>query len=298
MSKTAPWYGFVQTLLASFGQILLQNSPLCGGLVVIGVALSSATLLLGGVLGASVALLVARTLSVDDQAQRAGGYGFNGALAGFAVCHLYPPGAIIFGLIALLSGISTLLQWQWQRKAALAPYTAPYVISFWVLLLFLDPAHLPSPLPEEADLSAYKAILNSIAQICFQQNPLSGLLFLVGVLVCSPRAALWMLAAAALSLLCCWVLRLDNAAINSGLYGYNGVLVALGCLHSQGLGRLRVLPVLVPLTLLLWLLFQRLEIVPLTAPFVLTLWLAALIGVKGDTGRAAPRGRNLFRHNL
>lgn len=67
--------------------------------------------------------------------------------------------------------------------------------------------------------------LRGVGQILFADNPVSGLLILVGLFVASP----WLGAGTVLGLvaatLTAHLLRLDRSRIRAGLYGYNGALV-------------------------------------------------------------------------
>jgi urea transporter len=69
--------------------------------------------------------------------------------------------------------------------------------------------------------------LRSIGQVVFMNNPLTGALILVGLLLQSPFFGLMALFGAACSNLFAVLLGLDQGLYRSGLFGYNGVLV--GC---------------------------------------------------------------------
>ncbi|MEH6473738.1 MAG: urea transporter [Halopseudomonas sp.] len=280
-------YRYLRSLLASFGQIFFQQSALCGAFIIVGIAVSSPMMLAGGLLGASIALWVAGFLEVESQQLCQGFYGFNGALIGLAGCYFFQADAISFALISCASGLATLMQRVWLKRLQLRaarsstgelrriqfePYTAPYILVFWLLMALYEPVAIPMT---ENSSSLCSALLNSIAQVCFQQSPLSGLLFVIGIAISSIRAAVWMLLAVVISLVCSLVIQLDPVVISSGAYGYNAALIALGCAGRARLRQLRVLLAVVPVTLLLTLLFEWLGVMPLTAPLVLLLWLVS-----------------------
>ena len=129
--------------------------------------------------------------------------------------------------------------------------------------------------------------LRGIGQVMFQDNPLSGLLFLLAIAWGSfaagmPQVAVGgVLALVAGTLTAQW-LRVEPAALGAGLYGYNAFLVGL-CLGTF----LAVTPmwwlcvalggaVSVPVTLAVANVFKSWEVAALTAPFVLTAWLFLL----------------------
>jgi len=129
--------------------------------------------------------------------------------------------------------------------------------------------------------------LRGIGQVMFQDNPLSGLLFFVGVgwgsfAAGMPQVAIGgMVAIVAATLTAQW-LRADAAELGAGLFGYNAYLVGLA------LGTfVTVSPiwwayvafggvVSVPATLGTARMFKTWGVAALTAPFVLTAWLFLL----------------------
>lgn len=66
-----------------------------------------------------------------------------------------------------------------------------------------------------------------IAQVYFMNNPFSGLLILIGLLVQSTRVAVYGLVAVICGNLSAYVLGFNKDLLNSGLFGYNGFLVGL-----------------------------------------------------------------------
>ena len=74
--------------------------------------------------------------------------------------------------------------------------------------------------------------LRGIAQVMFQNNPLSGALFLAAIgwgsyAAGAPHVAIAGLLAVVVATLTAQWLRVDEASLASGLYGYNGILVGL-----------------------------------------------------------------------
>jgi len=140
--------------------------------------------------------------------------------------------------------------------------------------------------------------LRGIGQVMFQDNPLSGLLFLAAIAVGSyvaamPQVFLGGVVAVVVATLAAMWLRVDTAALRAGLYGYNAVLVGLA------------LPTFLPASPLLWLYVvlgavvsvvatlataaagKPFGVAALTFPFVLVTWLM-LLASQGFSGVAAP----------
>jgi urea transporter len=141
--------------------------------------------------------------------------------------------------------------------------------------------------------------LRGVGQVMFQNNPLTGLLFLLAVVWGSyaagvPQVAAGGLVAVLVATMTAQWLRVDEAGLAAGLYGYNAYLVGLA------------LPTFLPHTPLLWIyavlgatvsvvattgaanVFKTWGVAALTAPFVLVTWLLllaaqAFLGLGGST---------------
>jgi len=129
--------------------------------------------------------------------------------------------------------------------------------------------------------------LRGIGQVMFQDNPLSGLLFFIGIgwgsyAAGMPQVAIGGMVAIVVATFTAQWLRVDAADLGAGLYGYNAYLVGLA------LGTfLAVSPmwwvyvalgaaVSVPATLGTARVLKTWGVAALTAPFVLTTWLFLL----------------------
>ena len=129
--------------------------------------------------------------------------------------------------------------------------------------------------------------LRGIGQVMFQDNPLSGLLFLVAIGWGSfeagmPQVAIGGLVAVVAGTLTAQWLRVDSAGLAAGLYGYNPYLVGLAFgtfLSVSPMWWIYVVlgaVVSVPVTLGVANVFRNWGVAALTAPFVLTAWLFLL----------------------
>jgi urea transporter len=137
-------------------------------------------------------------------------------------------------------------------------------------------------------------LLRGIGQVMFQDNPLSGLLFFIAIAWGSwaggvPQVAVGGLVALLAGTLTAQWLRVDEAGLNAGLYGFNAYLVGLA------------LPTFMDTSLLLWAyvvfggavsvvimlalvnVFKTWSVSVLTAPFVLITWLL-LLGTNAFSG--------------
>jgi urea transporter len=143
--------------------------------------------------------------------------------------------------------------------------------------------------------------LRGVGQVMFQDNPLTGLLFLAAIAWGSLAArAPEVLIAGALAvvtatLAALW-LRVDRPSLNAGLYGYNGVLVGLALATFITPGPLLLVYVVlgavvsVVATIGTTNALKPLGVAALTFPFVIVIWilLLATYGFSGLAGEGLP----------
>jgi urea transporter len=143
--------------------------------------------------------------------------------------------------------------------------------------------------------------LRGIAQVMFQNNPLSGALFLAAIGWGSyaagvPQVAIAGLLAVVVATLTAQWLHADEASLNSGLYGYNSFLVGLALATFLAPGALLWGYVVLGAAVSVVVMFLMVNAIKpwgvsaLTFPFVLTAWLLLLAtyGFSGLVGAALP----------
>lgn len=272
-----PLFDYLRATLRGIGQIFFQENAWTGLLLLAGIAVNSPTMAAGAALGAGVATLLA--LAFDDGEGRASGlYGFNGALTGVAVLAFMAPHPGAW-MLAMVGAVWTALMMRlWGRVCALPPYTAPFVLSTWVLLYVASGLGLPAaPAADLPIVTEFGAVLRGVGQVVFQGNAWSGALFVIALAVHSRRAAVWALIASALGMACARASGLPTDLIAMGLYGFNAVLVA-EALRIAGPGRFGIPSVLgVVLSVAMTYVFQRAGALSLTAPFILSAWVVLLL---------------------
>jgi urea transporter len=128
-------------------------------------------------------------------------------------------------------------------------------------------------------MAVVDTLLRGTGQVMFQNNPLTGLLFLAGIFVNSGKLGAFGLLALATSTLTAYLLGADRSLIRNGLFGFNGILVGIGLaffLDYNGLliGYVILGGILSTVAMMaLANLFSVWDMPALTAPFVLTAWL-------------------------
>ncbi|MBK5003298.1 urea transporter [Pseudomonas sp. S31] len=265
-----PCPDWATALLNGFSQVLLLRNPLCGLCCLLAMLLTAPTLVGGALLGALAGLLTAQRRGYERSDRQAGLYCYNGVLIGVLISVVLPWSAILPPLIIAAGGLSSIITHQWRKRGGklLIAYTAPFVLLGWATLLFGSPsAH------GYVEAEPLQALARGVGQIFLLDQPLAGLLIIIGMLVANPYAAMWAVIASAIGGAVA-LLAGEAQAAWLGLYGFNAALAALA-FSRQG-EKPWVTLLAIALALLLQPLFNLLPVAALTAPFVLACWLMHL----------------------
>lgn len=114
-----------------------------------------------------------------------------------------------------------------------------------------------------------------IGQVMFQENALTGLLFVVGVALCVPLLAAALVAGAVIGTVVSWLAGFDRSEVLAGIHGFNPALVGIATLFffEPGLASLVLLVVgsIVATFVTRWC-RGYVPFPTYTAPFVVTTW--------------------------
>lgn len=251
---------------------MLQHSAVTGFFFLLGIAVHSSAMAWGAALASALSFLAAHWLGAKQVDIENGLYGFNGALVGIAVVYFFPLSLSSAALLVGGSIASSMVMKLMLSHFKLPAFTAPFVIVTWMLLgignLFgLERATSLSGKFMSLDLPL--GSLTGIGQVMFQENPLSGFLFFLGIFACSRTQGIWSLAGSALGGAFGFLIGQSQSLIMAGLFGYNASLAAIALSTRQ-----RYAPFLgIIASVLILLLFWKLGFAALTAPFVLASWL-------------------------
>jgi urea transporter len=307
-ARRNPAVGLADALLRGVGQVMFQNNPLTGLLFLVGILVNSPKLLGAGLLGLAASTLAAHLLGADRDLIANGLFGFNGILVGIGLAFFLEfdlPLAvyIVFGaavstvvLIALANLLAT-----WDMPAL----TAPFVLTAWLLLFavyqldFLHPTELIAPAAPDPAAAVQtelrelatgtggvtvgnlaNGLFRGIGEVMFQDNLLTGLIFLAAIAVNSRVSAVFALLGSAVGLVAALAMGGDGFTAYHGLYGFNAVLcaIALGGLFfvlswRSAVYALAAAVFSVPVFAAFVVLLSPYGMPALTAPFVLTTWL-------------------------
>lgn len=287
--------------LRGLAQVIFINNPVSGLVLLVAFLIQSPATALLAVLGAVAAHGTARQLGLAAGLRREGIYGFNGVLVGCAIAQFAQldrplAGLLWAGLVLVGGALSTLLleglRRGVHRRSGLPPLTLPFCLITWALLALgsLAPGALltlaePGGLPEVA--GAWQALAlglpRSAGQVFLCSNLWSGLLVLLATALASPLAAALALAGGLVGMGTALLAGVAPEAVAQGLWGYNGVLVAIalgGIFYAPTLGSLAVAlggAVLATLLQLGWAAAPTQAWPPLTLDFVLATWATQLL---------------------
>lgn len=214
------------------GQVMFQNNAVSGLLMLVGIACNSWLLALFALSGNFVGTLTAFFSGYSKEDIEDGLYGFNGTLVGIAVGIFMETGIASLLLLVAGSVLSTWIARVFGYQKLLPGFTAPFILTVWLLLAlcrwWFPSLLLPSVMSEETTPDLFQAFSLNIGQVMFQGGTvLSGLFFLAGILLNSRIHALYTVWGALLPLGMVWMVGSDYAAFNAGLFGYNAVLCAI-----------------------------------------------------------------------
>jgi len=250
----------IDTLMRGIGQVMFQNNPITGLLFLVGIFINSYKCGLTALLGLVVATLAASLLGAEETLIRNGLFGFNGVLTGIALSvflqwdwhvAIYIILGAIVSTIVMMGLAKLLISWE------MAPLTAPFVLTGWLLLFAiyqfgqLHPTKLIGPMPvrtgtaletalqEAADgggavgltvANLANSLFRGVGEVFLQDNLWTGVVFAIAILVNSRVCFGFALLGSALGGLTALVLGGDGVTIYHGLYGFNAVLsgIALG----------------------------------------------------------------------
>lgn len=118
-------------------------------------------------------------------------------------------------------------------------------------------------------------ILRGIGQVFFQENALTGALFVLGIAASSPLMAVGALVGSALGMAIATLLKLDRAEINAGIYGFNAALVGIATFFFFGLSAWSIVLMVVGCAIATGLTRFMRSSIPFptyTTPFIVTTW--------------------------
>lgn len=293
--------GFLDSVFRGIGQVMLQNNSYAGLIFLAGIFYNSILLGWAVLLGTIASTATAMLLGADRSRIRAGLFGFNGALVAIALLYFLEPSLLSCAYVVLAAACTTILMAAllnlldaWKLPAL----TAPFIVTTLLFILacarfgrlhstdLLPTAGLPKAATVDGVVTVstlMEGLFNGVAQVFFQGNTITGILFVIGLLVSSRAAGGVALLGSLAGILIAWGMGAAEPAIRSGAFGFNCVLtaIALGSgffvlnAASAAYTMLAVITTAVVFAAMSAAL-EPLGMPALTAPFVLVVWLFLL----------------------
>jgi len=300
-----PLVEFVDACLRGVAQVLLQNNPFSGLVILAGIGwgafdIGRPRVLGGAVVGVVVGTATALVLQADRPSLRRGLFGFSPVLTGIGVSTFLGPQPLVWLYLvagAAATTVVTLALTTVLNTWRILPLTFPFVLTTWFLLLgayqFAEyRVRTPGPPALPGTTSAAVAgftdriglgMLEGVAQVYLIGSWISGAIILFGLLISSRWSALFAILGAVLAtVIAVWFGAGANDA-QTGIWAFNGVLtaVALGAVLyrpsvESGIYALCGVVFAVIVQAGLTTILTPLGIPALTAPFVFATWLFLL----------------------
>ena len=271
---------FAEILLRGISQVFLLNNVITGILFLAGAFYNSWRMGVGAVFGVLVGTFTALILKYNRDDINLGLYGYNSTLVCLAIFYFFGftlPSAIAAFLGSVLSVfITNVMRHKWK----LPTFTAPFIISAWVIMAVLLAFHIVPlqafPLPNVSNIEIIPALSIGVGQVMFLEDVISGIILFIGILVCSRISALYALLGTAIGVVVAFACSFPLSMINVGLFGFNGVLCGIALSDKKWH---HVILAIASIVVSVFVMFgmSRLGIITLTAPFVISTWLILLL---------------------
>ncbi len=299
-------------------QVMFQPSAIGGVLMLAGIfwgslASGHAEVAIGAVVGLMVSTLTGYILALPKDEGEIGLWGFNGILVGCALMTFLGSTPLSWAALVLCAAMTTWVREGLNKVGArhkVNSLTFPFVLCTWLFLAAarvltgLDEVSLSHPMlpaihhydiaaaPPSSLLEGAKWVLRGIGQIMLQDSWEAGFLFVVGLLVSSPWAALWAIVGSAIGTYGALLYGASEVAVSSGLYGFSPALtaIALGSAFYPPSWRSALWALLGTITTLFAQAAINVFLLPLglpalTTPFCITTWLFLLPLLRLDEGK-------------
>lgn len=241
--------GAVRDLLRGSGQVMFQQSAWTGLLFLIGIFWGAYSAGAGQVAWGAVLGLISSTFAgwiIGEHVQDGedGLWGFNGILVGCAFPTFLAPVPLMWVSLICCAMLTTWMRRGFNNVTAqfkINSLTFPFVFLTWVFLLSarvltatpladMDSPALIVHIGGHIDWSFWSFViywLKGISQVFLINNAITGVIFLVGLAVCSRWAAIYAAGSSALALFVAVLFAADPADVTAGLFGFSPVLTGI-----------------------------------------------------------------------
>lgn len=269
------FFKMIKIILRGVSQVMLQNNAFTGLLFLIAIFYNSWIMGLGALIGVIISTITAFILNYEKKDINDGLYGFNGTLVGIALFFFFKINILLICLVILGSILSSIIM-NFMHKRKLYPYTFPFVLSTWILIVFIKFLNLIPFQTQELIKAENLNILSSLSigfgQVMFQANIITGIIFFIAILINSRISAIYALIGSSIGILTALVFSFPLNLINIGIFGFNSVLCGIA-LADKKLSSLFYALVSIIISVFIINGMINVSIIALTSPFVFATWI-------------------------
>jgi urea transporter len=226
LSETPFW----RQCLRGFSQCAFQCNEITGLFFIVAVAIHNWRMAVYYVISVILGTLVGRLLGSDRTLLGLGLLGFNSGLMGLALGNFFVSDTALWIAMPILACIVagvTVAMAKWLPIPFLA---APFILIFWLIWPIKSSIGLTA-----VNLGAFSdshvrfilSTLSALGSALFAASAISGLLFLLGILIANWRHAVIATVGALVAVLLAAHVGAPGDMINSGFIGFNAVLAAV-----------------------------------------------------------------------
>jgi urea transporter len=135
------------------------------------------------------------------------------------------------------------------------------------------------------------AVFRGIGQVFFQENALTGVLFTLGIALCSPLMAAGAVIGSAIGTATAWALKFDRSEVVAGIFGFNSALVGIATFFFFKPGATSIILLLVgcvAAAFVTLLMRRQLPFPTYTTPFIVVTWALFFAGKAMGATLVAP----------
>jgi urea transporter len=284
---------FWRQCLRGFSQCAFQCNEVTGLVFILAVGVHNWRMAVFYVIGVILGTLVCRLLGGDRTLLGLGLFGFNSGLMGLALGNFFVVNTALWiavFILACIVGAVTVAMAKWLPIPFLA---APFILTFWVIWPIRSSIGLTA-----INLGAFNdshvrfilATLSALGSALFAASAISGLLFLLGILIANWRHAVIAALGALVAALLAAHVGAPGDMINSGFIGFNAVLAAVATYELVAADLRLALLAAITATWIFSFINRTWPSPALASGFVLTVWGIMLLGWLNSrfNPRAAP----------
>ena len=258
---------------------MLQQNAVTGALFLIGILYNSWIMAIGALIGVFSSTVAAIILRYETKDIHKGLYGFNGVLLGVTLFYFFEINTLLFFLTIIGSVLSSFIM-HFMHKKNLYPYTFPFILSSWIILFIVNTFELiplqKYELLSTLDFNLFSSVILGFGQVMFQENIITGLIFLIGILISSRLSAFYALFGSFIGSIFAIILSFDIGLISLGIFSFNAVLCGLAFADNKKISLVYAASSVI-LSVFILSVMNSYNLTTLTFPFILATWLMIFI---------------------